>query len=475
MTAHTLYYILHSISLPLSCTSLYQLDVLYLNGSKLTSHPFTIKGPRSDVENYRTISLLPILSKILEKCVALKLVLSLSKHLHPSQHGFQAGRSCATQLVEVLYTISLHLDKGSEHDTIYLDFTKAFDSVCHAKILWKLKALGINGPLLMCFKNYLYNRTRRVVINGSHSSWAVVKSSVPQGSLLGPLLLLVYVNALALVPKRAMVAMFADDSKLFSVISTQANVDALQFDLDTLCSWSLQNELAFQPMKCENLRITPKKNSFDRTYYINTSGELKRVESQVHLGVTITRDLSWNLHIDTITAKANKLLGFLKRNCTKDMSMQSQKALYTALVKSHLGYCSQVWAPQSVIRNLLAIEKVQRKANKFLYNYSNVLSYRDRLLGLQLLPINYWLVYLDFVFFFKCKTNVYTIDLRNYMYQPRCSTRSSSSGNNFRQLTIPKTNSFRDTYFFRIVNLWNALPNETKLLLLPLFLCLSPS
>ena len=78
--------------------------------------------------------------------------------------------------------------------------------------------------------------------------------------------------------------------------------------------------------------------------------------------------------------------------------MQSRKALYTALVRSHLGYCSQVWAPQSVIRNLLSIEKVQRRATKFLYNYSNALSYRDFLLGLQLLPINYWLEYLEFVF-----------------------------------------------------------------------------
>ena len=210
----------------------------------------------------------------------------------------------------------------------------------------------------MWFKN---NRTQRVVINGCHSSWAVVKSGVPQGSLLGPLLFLVYVNALALIPKLTQAENWDVWSVRWTLVSLLLAISLGTFTLILL---------PLKPARC----------------------------------------------LDSLKETA-------PRTCLSN---------YTALVRSHLGYCSQVWAPQSVIRDLSAIEKVQRRATKFLYNYSNALSYRDRLLGLQLLPINYWLEYLDFVFFFKCKTNVYTFDLRNYMYQPRCSTRSSSSGNNFR-------------------------------------------
>ena len=126
--------------------------------------------------------------------------------------------------------------------------------------------------------------------------------------------------------------MFAADTKL------------LQSDLDSLSEWSTINELDFQPHKCENLRISRKRISFDRTYRI-CNIELKCISSQRDLGVLISSDLSWNKHIDTITAKANRMLGFLKRNWTKDLPPRAVKSLFIALVRSHLGYCSQAGHP----------------------------------------------------------------------------------------------------------------------------------
>ena len=135
-----------------------------------------------------------------------------------------------------------------------------------------------------------------------------------------------------------------------------ADTELLQSDLDSLSEWSTINELDFQPHVCENLRISRKRISFDRSYRI-CNIELKCISSQRDLGVLISSDLSWNKHIDTITTKANCMLGFLKRNCTRNLPPRAVKSLFIALVRSHLGYCSQVWAPQSVIRNIKLLNR----------------------------------------------------------------------------------------------------------------------
>ena len=137
---------------------------------------------KADVTNYRPISLLPILSKIQEKCVLKRLLPHISEALFPMQHGFIKGLSCTTQLLQVFHEIGNNLDKGLETDIIYLDFSKAFDSVCHQKLLLK------------GFESYLSAGKQRVVINSSYSSWSEVKSGVIQGSILGPVLFLMFVN-----------------------------------------------------------------------------------------------------------------------------------------------------------------------------------------------------------------------------------------------------------------------------------------
>ena len=423
--------------------------------------PIHKKGSRQEIENYRQISLLPVVAKIQEKCVAKKLIPHINAILHPSQHGFQQGLSCTTQLLEVLQNIGLKLDKGHETDIIYLDFAKAFDSVCHRRLLWKLQHYGVSGPLLKWFENYLTGRKQRVVINGTFSSWAYVKSGVPQGSVLGPVLFLLYVNDMPRVVRSSSIAMFADDTKCFKTIMFAADTELLQSDVDSLSEWSTINELDFQPHKCENLRISRKRISFDRTYRI-CNIELKCISSQRDLGVLISSDLSWNKHIDTITAKANRMLGSLKRNCTKDLPPRAVKSLFIALVRSHLGYCSQVWAPQSVIRNIKLIESVQRRATKFICKTSTDLTYRDRLIFLHLLPLNYWLEYLDLVFFYKCKANHVRIDLDNYINFCSGHTRRAATGLFLKQNVIPRTSTFRDSFFQRIVNMWNVLPVEIK-------------
>ena len=210
----------------------------FVNGYCLSSWktanvcPVHKKEKKSEVENYRQISLMPILAKVQERCVLNHLFAHISSCLYDMQHGFLKGLSCTTQLLQVLHELGQTLDSGLETDIIYLDFSKAFDSVCHAKLLSKLRTFGIDGSLLDWFSSYLNGRQQRVVVNGSFLTWSIVKSGVPQGSILGPVLFLMFVNDMPDVLKSSSLVMYADDSKCFK----------------SPLNWSSLNELYFQPI-----------------------------------------------------------------------------------------------------------------------------------------------------------------------------------------------------------------------------------
>ena len=243
------------------------------------------------VENYRPVSLLPVISKVHDRCLVTRLVLHVHEILYTYQHGFQKGKSCVTQLLEVFHEIGSALDRGFESDIIYLDFAKAFDSVCPAKLVSKLKAFGIGDPLLKWFQSYLTERKQRVVVNGTYSAWTDVGSGVPQGSLLGPILFLLFVNDMPRVVENAKLAMFADDSKCFKVIYQESDFVNLQRDLDALFTWSVSNELFSQPTKCVNLRISRKRNSPSSNYSLNGIS-LEVVKAKKDLGVLISSDMT---------------------------------------------------------------------------------------------------------------------------------------------------------------------------------------
>ena len=164
-----------------------------------------------------------------------------------------------------------------------------------------------------------------------------------------------------------------------------------------------------------------------------------------------------------IVAKANRLLGFIRRSCAGIVGSVALLRLYCSLVRSHFCYCSQLWAPQSVISNLFLVENVQRRATRFILKNSSNLSYKDRLIKLKLLPLNYWLEYLDLVFFFKCLYSHVDLTLSfNYYFSFVTSqTRQAFSGLNLK-VNNNRTSIFRDFYFNRIANLWNNIPNDVR-------------
>lgn len=343
----------------------------------------------------------------------------------------------------------------------FLDIAKAFDSVSHKLLLYKLSHYNIGDSLLGWFGSYLSNRSQRCIVEGATSTSLPVTSGVPQGSILGPLLFLVFVNDLPAVVDSP-ITLFADDSKCRKVICKVSDCYELQNDLDCLQGWSEAWHLRFNSSKCEVLTVTRKRNPISYDYMIDCQS-LVLATSQKDLGVTITKDLKWNTHINITVAKAYKMLGFLRRHTYKSFDNDTRRLLYLTFVRSQLGYASELWAPQC-IGGLKKIESLQRRATKYILNqhWTNNIGYRERLITSKLLPLSYWHEIKDLVFYFKCRQGHYSIPIEYYV-KPSNNIRSTRN-NSTTNVLVPtcRTKLFQTSYFSRITKLWNYLPSEIR-------------
>jgi len=430
--------------------------------------PIFKKGRKTDPSNYRPISLLPIISKILERCIFNHIIGNLSKKLSPLQHGFMRKRSTVTQLMETLCRLSTILDNKKRTDVIYFDLSKAFDSVPHDLLIHKLKQFGINGRLLTWIKDYLTNRYQRVTCDGGTSLWLPVTSGVPQGSILGPLLFLLYINDLPdVLSAETYCAIFADDTKIYRQISNPHDALQLQSDIDKLGKWGNTWDLKFNSKKCVSLTITTKDVAEPMYVLHNTS--ITHQHNMNDLGIYVNSDLKWKVHINKMTAKANQRLWLLVRTLGYDAPPKAKKMAYISMVRSLLEYGSVLWNPTDK-ESMQQVEKVQRQATNFITNnvHRTVPGYKDyktRLLETGLLPLSYRREIGDLIFFCRSYNGDIAFDIKNYINFPTRGTGAITRGvEQSITLPVPRTKSTTAAHFYptRIARLWNSLPPELR-------------
>nr|VZI20893.1 unnamed protein product [Spirometra erinaceieuropaei] len=270
-------------------------------------------GSRVSANNHRPVSLTSICCKIMEKIIKQQLMQFLEQNhwLSDSQHGFRKGRSCVTNLLYCLEHWTRAVDRGDMVHAIYIDFKKAFDSVPHHRLLYKLSRAGVRDKLLMWIRSFLIGSSQAVHVGDQQSAEVAVKSGVPQCSVLGPTLFLVYVNDCA-NELNCDVAMFADDIKIWSTIRSEVDKTRLQTSLDHLEQWSKDWLLPFNVNKCTFLRVG-RTSSPNHTVYRLTDKPLQEVDAQKDLGVWITTSLKPSLQCSNVAKSAMSMLYLVKR------------------------------------------------------------------------------------------------------------------------------------------------------------------
>ena len=321
--------------------------------------PIFKKGAVCEAENYRPVSLTCIPCKILEHIICSHLRSHLDKYgaLSPYNHGFRKYHSCDTQLILTIQDLLIRKDAvKSQTDVGILDFAKAFDKVPHGRLLNKLRIFGIDGEIAQWISGFLHDRTQAVVVDGSTSSQASVLSGVPQGTVMGPLLFLLFINDLpSVVDPHTQVRLFADDCLVYRNIKSIQDQIQFQRDLDALNDWGTSWGMKFNAKKCNIMSISSKETPLTKFYQLEDT-VLQQVDSATYLGILIHKSLKFSEHIRNTTNKCSRRLGFLRRNlkrCPKEL----KKTAYISLVRSCAEYGAAIWDPH-LAKDIEALEKI---------------------------------------------------------------------------------------------------------------------
>ena len=327
--------------------------------------PIYKKDDKTNPLNYRPVSLTSLCSKLFEKITQLIIMNHLITHniLTHCQHGFRPGFSTVTQLINVIDNITQALDNNHRVDCIVTDFSKAFDVVPHSLLLLKCSNYGIRGVLLKIIENFLRGRTQQVKVDGVLSNETEVLSGVPQGTVLGPLLFLIYINDLPFNISY-MAKLFADDCMLYRTVKTPADTTSLQNDLDTVSAWCEKWKMPLNILKCSVIHFSKKLNEILPQYTLQND-ILKPSTDIKYLGVTLNEKMNWKTHVTNTTNKAQKVINLIKRNFYKSSS-DTKILCYNTLVRPTLEYASSAWSPHTQ-SDCVKLENINRQAARLAF------------------------------------------------------------------------------------------------------------
>lgn len=422
--------------------------------------PIHKDGKKTQVDKYRPISLTSCCCKLFEHIINKEIMTHLEQNnlLSPMQHGFRKGLSTVTQLLEITKDFASAINDRSQIDAIFIDFSKAYDRVVHFKLIEKLRSAGIESKLLDWITAYLCNRTQYVTVNNTNSDLLEVYSGVPQGSVLGPLLFLIYINDVVnCVEEGVKVRLFADDLVVYTCVRGTDDQKLLDASLDKIAQWCVTWGMEINVSKTKCMTISHKKSPIAFNYKMAGS-DVTRTDSLKYLGVTITGNLKWNVHIENTCKKAYKTLGFLRRKLAAAPATV-KLAAYKTLVRPILEYGSIVWNPHQIYLTDM-LERIQNKALRFIYSrYSrndSVTALRNAA-GIPTLACRRRVAAVKFLFLlYNDRLN---IDKHEHLKPPHRHSRRVSHDKHIRQYAT-RCDTFKFSFFPASIEIWNALPQE---------------
>ena len=419
-------------------------------------------GTKKSVSNYRPISLTSTISKILESIIrsAIMSHLLVNNLIKSSQHGFMKKKSCLTNLLHALEEVTSILDDGDCVDILYLDFSKAFDKVQHQRLLSKMRAMNIDVKVLAWVQAWLSNRSQRVVLNGKASNSIPVPCSVGQGTVLGPLIFIIFIDDIdeCIESLLALILKFADDTKIVKRIRSQAENNEMQVIINNLSNWAKKWQMYFNIDKCKILHLG--KNN-PKVKYLMDGALIKAADAERDLGVVMDCSAKPSLQCAKAAMKANQVLGQLLRSFQcRNKEVLTQ--LYKVFVRPHLEYAVQAWSPYTV-KDIDLLEKVQRRMVRQISGIKG--TYEEKLGQIGLTTLQDRRERGDCIEIFKMMkgfTNVdHTIWFEKILRTEGPQTRLSADP--WALELKPARLDLRKNFFsIRTVHLWNALPLSIK-------------
>ena len=419
-------------------------------------------GSKAVMGNFQPVALTSAVCKVMEKiiCAAMICFLTRLNLISPQQHGFVRGRSCQTNIMLCLEKWTRMLDDGKSVDVAYFDYSKAFDKVSHRLLTTKLKAYGIDGKLLAWLEAWLTGRRQRVVVGEAKSSWLEVVSGTTQGTVLGFILFLLFINDLPKTcsEEESVIMLLADDTKTFQEIDEVSeqqdkNHKEMQERVDRIAQWADQWRMEINPGKSKVMHLG--RNNPNLPYFINGT-EIKTVTTEKDIGFWVTHDLSTSTHVHKARAKALGEIARIKRN----FSFIDKKAfciLYNQRVRPHLDYGMAACPPESAAESKL-LERVQSKATALVRGMKGLNS-EERRKRLGLMTLEERRERGDLIEVFKILNGLTKIDPKEFW-----EVREARNGSRLVKELATNGRRQRQNFFsYRVVQRWNLLPPELKM------------